>query len=111
MFNSLLDRKQRMLVIVFWWALIISSLAAAIGLYKWLLPEKRTDVVTETKYEVVKVVDLGSLSVGAVVRFQGVDMCLSSIETSNLKQPNDLHNPPVTIYLRMPGNCLPGDEG
>lgn len=104
MFNTFLSEQRKMIRILFYWALFFASAFLVIHLIKQLKPETFTKEIVEYKHIEKEQFNLGRLSNGDLVKYGDIDMCISSIETSNLRK-DDPSNPPVKIYLRKEGNC------
>jgi len=105
MFNSLLNRKEKMGYILFYWLIIVVSVGLGIQFYKWVAPEKFIKINYE--YKIITQSDLGNLKNGDSVKFNGFNLCVSSIIASNFKNTRgDEATPPVEINLRQEGDCI-----
>ena len=118
MFNTFLSYRRKaertILFLVLFWATVFLSILA----YKWITPIESlvktetitvTEVTTEFVYEYENIVvqyDLGHLANGDNVKFNGLDLCVSSISTSNLKRYKASGIPPITIHFRPVGDCV-----
>ena len=100
MFNSLLNRKEKMGYILFYWVIIVSSIGLGIQFYKWVSPE--AFVIKETQYVVVEQVGLKELTQGQNVKYGGRNLCVSSIRENRMV---DDYNANVEINLRTEGSC------
>lgn len=111
MFNTFLDTKRKWIAMIFYWIFFFATIVAVIKILKWvdLFPKPTvTNTVTIEKvnytYKTVDQSNLGRLANGDHVKFGEVDMCVSSIQTSNLRT-DDPKSAPVQINLRVDGNC------
>ena len=102
MFNSLLNRKEKMGFILFWWLIIVLSIGLGIQFYKWLTPENFVNIETKIEYKTIEQVELESLTQGQSVKYNGKNLCVSSIYQSRAE--ND-YTSAVEINLRKWGNC------
>jgi hypothetical protein len=100
-----------------WWQRIVKHLAYLLMVFVPLLVsfllvasklgiEKK--VVTETNYvnSTTKVKDIGELQNGDVVLFNGMTVCVSSFQTSNILRMGLDDEPPIIIYFRKAGDCI-----
>ena len=102
MFNSLLNRKEKMGFVLFWWLIIVLSIGLGIQFYKWLVPEKLTTIQTITNYEKLGQVELQDLTQGENVKYKNKNLCVSSIFENREESEYTAF---VEINLRNKGNC------
>ena len=107
MFNSLLNRKEKMGFVLFWWLIIVLSIGLGIQFYKWIFPQKfiTTETKIEYQYKDLGQVKLEDLILGQSVKWQGNNLFVSSITTNNLIKSTIDEETPVQIYLRREGEC------
>ena len=86
---------------------IFITLTSLVGVivYKQVRPPETVNRI-KLDYQVVAQCDIGRLTNGDNVKFGNINMCVSSIQSSNLKGESDPKQAPVQINLRKAGDCL-----
>ncbi|HEX9059130.1 MAG TPA: hypothetical protein VF941_03030 [Clostridia bacterium] len=114
MFNTFLDIKRRLGMIIFWWIFIVATVVTAIAIYKWAFPlvVYKTKIVYQTKqvyvgkYQTKPLYDLQGISNLDIVKFGNQTLCVSSIKYDRVANYQmGQQDPAAVINLRAKGDC------
>lgn len=108
LFHPQLTFKEKVVKYLLIWVCLIVTVYLGFYIQNHFFSTKESEKVV-TKYKEVGVVKLGDLKLGESVLWNGFPMCVSSIDTQNIKSTRNDNpeetEPPVVINLRHEGQC------
>ena len=99
--------KRKVVTVLFWWGLLIITGFLIFSVYQLYHPLPKQETITSYKYKTIETQsDLSAIQMGTSVKYGSMNLCVSSVQSYNIKSYHgELSDPLVIINLRPEGDC------